>query len=466
MKLTPEILEKFAYELQEHQQRVIDRLKNQNALLVYHGLGSGKTMTALAAGKAFKEPLTVVGPASLKSNFEKEKEKHKINEPVATYSYNKPPETAKGRMLVFDEAHRMGRIDTKRSHLPETLKGEKTLFLTGTPIRNRPSELIPLMRGLNIKAPRDEKLFNERFIKKEKVNPNIFARIFRGIKPGEIQHAKNLEEIKKEFKGKVDYYKPPQTNYPSVKEREIDVEMSPNQESTYRMALKGHPSLYYKIRKGIAPSKSESSQMNAFLTATRQISNVPGEYNLHSNLSDAPKITRAYEEITKKIKSDKNYKGVSYSNYIGHGVKPLSDLLTKNKIPNAMFTGKTSPKEKIQIIKDYNSGKIKQLLISGAGGEGLDLKGTKLMQILEPHWNDPQLEQVKGRAVRFKSHAALPENERNVEIQNFIAQPRKHGFIFKHRDKGTDEYLQQLSAQKSALNNQFLKALQEVGSQK
>jgi SNF2 family DNA or RNA helicase len=458
------VLIKFAYELQEHQKRVSEKLQNQDALLVYHGLGSGKTLTALAAGKAFNKPLTVVGPASLKFNFAKEKAKHKINEPVTAYSYNKPPESAKGRMLVFDEAHRMGRMDSQRSHLPDQLKGDKTLFLTGTPLRNRPSELIPIMRGLNMKAPRDEKLFNQRYITTKKINPNIFARVFRGIKPGEVQVAKNINEIKEGFKGKVDYYKPPTKDYPKVEEKEIDVEMSPKQEAAYKMALKGHPSFAYKIGHGIAPSKSESKEMNAFLTATRQISNYPGEYNLSADIKDAPKITRAYSEIANKLKSDKNYKGVTYSNYLGHGIKPLGSLLEKNKVPYAEFTGKTPIGQRHQIIKNYNTGKIKQLLISGAGGEGLDLRGTKLMQVMEPHWNNPQLEQVKGRVVRYKSHTDLPEEERKVEVQNFVAQPRKHGFIFKHRDKGTDEYLQMLSNQKSALNNQFLKALQEVGS--
>jgi SNF2 family DNA or RNA helicase len=95
----------------------------------------------------------------------------------------------------------------------------------------------------------------------------------------------------------------------------------------------------------------------------------------------------------------------------------LGDALSKAKVPYAEYTGKVPQGERDQMVKDYNSGLIKQLLISGAGGEGLDLKGTKLMQILEPHWNEPTLDQVKGRAVRYQSHAHLPENERNVEIQ-------------------------------------------------
>lgn len=449
-------------DLKQHQQRVVDKLKHNDAVLVYHGMGSGKTYTALSAGKQLNQPINVIGPASIKHNFEKEKLKHKVNTPVATYTYNKPPSYVKGGLTVFDEAHRMGALNTQRSHLVDTLKGNKTLLLTGTPIRNKPSEIIPLMRGLGVNIPRDEKRFDEQFIGHEYQRPGFIDRVFRGIKPGVIPKAKNLDKLKKDLAGKVDYYKPTQEGYPSSSEKDIVVEMSEQQEDAYRMALKQNPTLGYKIKKGIAPSKSESSQMNAFLTATRQISNYPGDYNLSSSIEDAPKIIRASKEIEKRYKSDPLYKGVTYSAYKGHGTEPLAKLLSQKKIPYAQFYGDT--KNKDQIIKDYNAGKIKHLLISGAGGEGLDLKGTKLMQILEPHWHNPQLDQVKGRAIRYKSHADLPEKDRNVEIQNYIAIPRERGFIFKHRDKGTDEYLKMIAKQKEDLNNQFLSMLKDVGS--
>lgn len=453
-------------ELQEHQKRVLKKLENEDAVLVYHGMGSGKSLTALAAGEKFKKPLEVVGPASLKFNFQKEKSKHGIGTKVKTYSYNKPPVIAnKDAILVFDEAHRMGRMESQRSHLPDELKGHKTMFLTGTPIRNSPDELIPIMRGLGIKAKRDPKDFEERFVGTRKEYPGLWARIWHGAKPGEVRVAKDMDKFKDMFKGKVDYYKPSEKGYPSKVERDIVVEMSPEQEEAYTMAMKQDPSLYYKIRKGISPSKSESKRMNAFLTATRQISNYPGGYNLAAKDEDAPKITKAFQEIQHRYKSDPRYKGVTYSNYLAHGIDPLEKHLQASGIPYKRFTGQTKPSEKPEIIKAYNEGKIKHLLISGAGGEGLDLKGTKLMQLLEPHWNDPQLEQVKGRAIRLGSHAHLPKKERQVEIQNYVAIPREHGLIFKSRDRGTDEYLKMLSKQKTDLNEQFLQALREVGSE-
>lgn len=453
-------------ELQPHQQRVVDRMKTQDKLLVYHGTGSGKTSTALAVAESQKMPLTAIGPASLRNNFAKEKAKHHLNVDVHAATYNKPPRGDVKGVLAFDEAHKMGRAGTQRSKLPERVHGQKTMFLTGTPIRNEPSELVPLMRGLGVPVSRDAKIFNKQFVGERTVTPNLWDRVVHGVKPGVEYHAQNKDVLRKMLHGKVDYYKSEGKGYPMVKERSIHVEMTPEQESAYDMALKKHPSLAYKVRKGIAPSKSESNNMNAFLTATRQISNTPAGYNLKATSHDAPKINAAASEIEKHIASDKNYRGVTYSTYLGHGVHPMAEVLTKKKIGFGMYTGQMSQAEKDKVVKSYNEGKIKHLLISGAGGEGLDLKGTKLMQVMEPHWNEPQIDQVKARAVRFESHQHLPEAEREVEIQNFIAVPRKHGIFFKTRAKGTDEYLQGMAKRKQHLNDEFLSVLKDVGSEK
>lgn len=448
--------------LQEHQQRVVDKLDNTDNLLVYHGLGSGKTLTALTAADQLRMPATVVGPASLRSNFLKEKRKHHIKAALKYYTYNKPPEDAKG-LVVFDEAHRMGRVGTQRSEYPDYIHGDKNLFLTGTPIRNNPSELIPLMRGLGIGVNSDPKWFADTFIDSQKQNPGLWGRL-RGIKPGVVLKAKNLDRLKKMLRGKVDYQASTVENYPSTEESNIEVEMTPVQEDIYRRALRNDPDLQYKVEHGIAPSKSEAGPLNSFLSATRQISNFPGTSS-GENMENAPKMKAVVDQIRQHMATDPNYRGVTYSNYISHGVEPIKTLLDREGISSELYTGQLSQKKKDQVIKDYNKGRIKQLLLSGAGSEGLDLKGTKLMQILEPHWNQPQLDQVKGRAVRYMSHDALPENERKVEIQNFLATLKPRGFIFKKRDTSSDQYLQMLSKQKTQLNQSFLDALQEVGSE-
>ncbi len=458
------IFEKLATD-QAHQKRVLEKLDKTNRLLLYHGLGSGKTYTAIRAGEKYNLPTTVIGPAALKTNFAKEKKKHHLKTDVDYYTYSKPPniDTSKN-LVVFDEAHRMGRTESQRSHYPDAIKGTKTLFLTGTPLRNEPAELIPILRGLDIPVRRDKKMFNAQFVEEKRQNPGLLARMFLGVKPGTIKRGKNLGVLRKALKGKVDYYSPKQDeNYPKVINEQVTTTMSKRQQSTYDMVMKGHANLRYKIRHGIAPSKTESGKMNAFLGAARQVSNRPGKFNLSATMEDAPKLNRATAEIVKRYKTNKNYKGVTYSAYLGHGVEAMAKRLDKAKVPYGMFTGKLSDQEKIDVVKKYNTGKIKQLLVSGAGGEGLDLKGTRLLQVLEPHWNEPAIEQVKGRVNRYLSHSKLPKSERNITIQTYINKPRKTRFL-RIQHTGADEYLQMLAKSKQNLVNDFTNVLKEVGS--
>ena len=60
--------------------------------------------------------------------------------------------------------------------------------------------------------------------------------------------------------------------------------------------------------------------------------------------------------------------------------------------------------------------KVKVVLISQTGAEGLDLKFIRQVHILEPWYNMSRIEQIVGRAVRTCSHKALPFVQRNVEL--------------------------------------------------
>jgi hypothetical protein len=60
--------------------------------------------------------------------------------------------------------------------------------------------------------------------------------------------------------------------------------------------------------------------------------------------------------------------------------------------------------------------KVKVVLISKAGSEGIDLKFIRQVHILEPWYNMNRIDQIIGRAVRNFSHKDLPFEKRNVQI--------------------------------------------------
>ena len=65
---------------------------------------------------------------------------------------------------------------------------------------------------------------------------------------------------------------------------------------------------------------------------------------------------------------------------------------------------------------NVDGNKVKVVLISKAGSEGIDLKFIRQVHILDPWYNMNRVEQTIGRAVRNFSHKDLPFEKRNVEI--------------------------------------------------
>ena len=104
-------------------------------------------------------------------------------------------------------------------------------------------------------------------------------------------------------------------------------------------------------------------------------------------------------------------------------MKPPADKKKFMPARYAMITGETrlSPNNDFEVKgltgEDNKDGhKIKVVLISKAGSEGIDLKFIRQVHILEPWYNMNRIEQIIGRAVRNFSHKDLPFEKRNVEI--------------------------------------------------
>jgi len=457
---------KDSVELKPHQTRTVNRLKTSPGVLVYHGLGSGKTLTSLAATQGIDTDVVV--PASLRENYKKEVKKFTDNHNPNVMSYEKfiKEEHIPGGNLVVDEAHMLGRIESERAKklIENADKYKKRILLTGTPVRNHPSELAPLLsvvRG-DKEIPTDQTKFKEQYVKEITTNPNFFQKAFLGRTPSTTYDIKNQDKFRKLIKGFVDYHEGSVEDFPSVTTEEIKVSQTPEQKKMYSFMLdQVNPALRDKIRAGLPPSKQEAKQLNSFLTGVRQVSNSTVPFGG----KEQPKIERAVEEIKKRREEDPNFKAVVYSNFVEAGIEPIAKKLDEEGITYGKFIGGISDKNRKSIINDYNTGKIKTLLISGAGSQGLDLKGTKLMQLLEPHWNSSRLDQAKGRAIRYQSHSHLPEKERNVHVQEFYSSVDK-SLLDKIKGTtplGVDEYLSTLSLRKDDLNNKFLNILKEEG---
>ena len=120
---------------------------------------------------------------------------------------------------------------------------------------------------------------------------------------------------------------------------------------------------------------------------------------------------------------------------------------------------------------------IKIMMITSSGAEGINLKNTRFVHIIEPYWHMVRTEQVVGRARRICSHQDLPEDMRNVKVFLYVTtlseqQKTSEGSIeLRIRDVSridkktpitTDENLYEIASIKNRINNQFLKAIKET----
>lgn len=460
-----------------HQERVADKLENapgDEGILAAHDMGTGKTFTAINAAKRLHLPILAITPASLRGNFKKELDatgttgSQVMSYQEALKRINNPAFTdlAKKSLVVLDEAHNLtGESD--RKSLTSLLPGKK-LLLTGTPIRNKPHEIAPLINAASPGSlPENESEFNNKFVATREVPVGFWGRL-RGVKPGVIHVPTNLDTFAKAIHGKVDFHENvDRSNFPSFSESIVNVPMTAKQQAAYDYSIGKYPTMAYKVRHGIPPSKEESKNLTAFFNGPRQISNHPGEFNTSATDDDAPKFKAAADQIQQRLNKDKNFRGVVYSNFLEAGMSPMSRELDRRGIKHTIFNGEMNDKEKKQAVEDYNKGRVPVLLVSSAGSEGLDLKGTKYMGLMEPHWNEEKINQVRGRAIRYKSHSHLPEEERHVEVQRFHAVPT-YGFfkgmgIPSQHHRGVDQYLYEMAKEKRDLNSPFLEVLRREG---
>lgn len=469
------------YKLQDHQTRVSKKIGGGQSVLAHHSLGSGKTLTSLDSARAALEKskdgrALFVVPAPLRNNLAKEMDKHgidpEIRKRIDVDSYegaanHKEKYLKQGYdFMVMDEAHRLRNAGLRSNAVREISRSAKQrLLLTGTPVYNHRSDIAKVINttaGGDV-MPEDARKFDEAFIAKKVVKPGLLMKIL-GVTPGEKLSVKNkalLRRIGKDYMDRFDAMKVLKEDFPDRTDEMVHVDMSTDQLRAYQYAEGTIPlPLRLKIRMNLPLDKKEAQNLNAFSSGIRQISNTNAGFT--TNKPSSPKIDRIVSDFEGMMRDNPNHKGIIYSNYLGSGLEEAHRQLKEKGVPTVLFTGETTEAERKQAIHDYNSGKVKAILLSSAGSEGLDLKGTRSFQGMEPHFNNEKINQVIGRGIRYKSHAHLPEEERKVRVMRYASTKPKFLGHFS-RGQGIDDYLKNSADTKDSLTKELLDAMTNDG---
>jgi hypothetical protein len=119
---------------------------------------------------------------------------------------------------------------------------------------------------------------------------------------------------------------------------------------------------------------------------------------------------------------------------------------------------------------------IKVFMITSSGSEGINLRNTRFVHIMEPYWHPVRSEQVIGRARRICSHKDLPKVLQTVEVFVYLmifseSQLKSDEAIeLKRKDLSkalprvpitSDQYLFEISEIKANLTSQLTDAVKE-----
>ena len=147
------------------------------------------------------------------------------------------------------------------------------------------------------------------------------------------------------------------------------------------------------------------------------IFNQPSRF-FHAYRKTVNKVGAEYisQKVEKAIPILKKGKSVLYSNWIEFGINVIRKSLRNADLSFAVYSGSTPQSQRDRMVKEFNNDKVDVLVITKAGGEGLDLKGVRNVIVLDPPWNDASLRQIVGRANRYRSHHHLPLSQRVVNV--------------------------------------------------
>ena len=451
-----ECIDRSQISLRPHQINVVRFLAKESTrgLLAVHSVGSGKTLTAVAASQCFldqhpRSKVIIVTPSSLVENIRKEIRGYGADPEDPRYHFYTiagftaairagTAVSCRGSMLIIDEAHNLRTpVSLRPEEKDDVVRGEgiyahhllecakharKILLLTATPFINEKEEIINLMAMID------------------------------GIDPITLGQFRRLTNYEKYFRCKVSVFEPTMEaralEYPSVKNQDIVMAMTPS---------------YLKKYKEVEDLCKISDSVRVFYNGLRKGANA-----LEGDRS--PKIDWVMRHLSESKEGERH---VVFSHFIASGISLLMDRLKRDDISFAHITGEVSLERRARAVQRYNEGLLKVLVISKAGGEGLDLKNTTSIIILEPAWNESTHRQVIGRAVRFQSHAALPRAKQVVSVYRlYLIKPEERDIVKKaftqlwlenkenmNADLSIDLYLRNRAYQKQKELDEFMENL-------
>lgn len=359
-------------------------------------MGLGKTLQTISylALEKKEKPSIIVAPKSLIYNWKNEFEKFAPNLSVIVCAGNKKEReniierlkndeiliTTYGTLkndidlynrefsnIIIDEAQSIKNILGKTSNIIKSLKGETKIALTGTPIENNILELWNIFDFAFPGYLGGHTSFKNRFT-------NNLKNLREIISPFVLRRTK--KEVLKELPEKI--------------EKNILIELDEKQKKLYL----GYQEKY---REEVEKDKSDTMKIFSYITRLRQLCNHPKLF-----LEDYKGGSSKLEILVELLENAKEngHRVLLFSQFV-----EMLDIIKnelKGKFTTLYIDGKTSAKDRIDLVERFNNGEGDIFIISlKAGGSGLNLVGADTVIHFDPWWNPSVENQATDRAHRI-----------------------------------------------------------------
>lgn len=383
-------------------------------------MGLGKTLQTitLLLEQAQSGPSLIVVPASLVPNWRKELSRFaptlnvfvlndEVNREqaieqisrnevlVTTYAlltiHQQQLSQKSWNVVVLDEAHTIKNPNTKMSKAAMTLKAERKVILTGTPIQNHLSELWNLFQFINPGLLGNAEQFKKKYIIpiEENKNKERQGQLKKLISPFLLRRTKGevIEEL------------------PEKNDINLPVELSDNELAMYELHRKKAEEL------ALAEEGVKLSTLSE-ITKLRQMA------------CSISLVDKTWKKASSKLSTfialaeslnDSGGRALVFSQFTSF-LAEVRQVMDKIKLPYLYLDGATPIKKREEIVDEFQKGNYPFFLISlKAGGLGLNLTAANYVIHLDPWWNPAIEQQATDRAYRI--------GQRNdVTVYHLIAQ--------------------------------------------
>ena len=270
---------------------------------------------------------------------------------------------------IIDEAQNIKNPDAIITKAIKNVNAKVKFALTGTPIENNLMELWSIFDFIMPGYLYNKSKFKSIFINNDK---NIIE-LKNLIKPFILRRTK--KEVITELPDKI--------------EQKIIIDL----EKEHKRAYKGYVNL---ITRKIKENNQDNITVFSYLTKLRQLCLSP-ELMVKNYQGKNSKL-----DVLINIINDSSDEKILVFSQFTKVLEVIGKRLNEENIPYSYLDGKTSAKDRVKLVEEFNTNNNKVFLISlKAGGTGLNLTSANIVVHFDPWWNPAVEDQASDRAHRI-----------------------------------------------------------------